>query len=76
MAALHTPRELEIIIKHELGREREVPDWLIVQIFRDGDSWRAGSRWRHRRHDEIAKQITARVSEISSQVAKQHRLIG
>lgn len=76
MAGLHTPRELELIIKHELSRERVVPDWLIVQIFRDGDSWRAGSRLRNHRPDEVAREVTARVSEIGSMVAKQHRLIG
>lgn len=51
MAGLHTPRELELIIKHELNQERELPDGLIVQIFRVGDGWRAGCWFRAARRD-------------------------
>lgn len=80
MAALHTPRELELIIKHELSRERELRDGLIVQIFRVGDGWRAGSRFRAGRQgyqpETMKAEISSRVSEIGSRVGKEHRLIG
>ena len=80
MAGLHTPRELELIIKHELSREREIPEELIVQIFRDGEGWRAGSRFRTSRHHghspTFTDEIAGRVAEIGSRVAKHHRLIG
>lgn len=80
MAGLHTPRELELIIRHELSRECEVPDELIVQIFRDGEDWRAGSRFRNTRHQgrsaSLADEMANRVAKIGRRVAKQHKLIG
>lgn len=79
MASLHTPRELELIIKHELSREREAPADLIVQIFRVGDNWRADSRFKAGRHyppEAYRREVSRRVSEIGAHVARDHRLIG
>lgn len=80
MASLHTPRELELIIKHELRRERDLPDGLIVQILRVGDGWRADSRFgvsrQNHQPDTMKAEISRRVAEIGSRIAKEHRLIG
>ena len=77
MSRTFTPRELELMVKHELAKEREIPDALMVQIVRVGDSWRATSRFKSHNHSaDVEQEIATRVGEIGYRFAKQHRLIG
>ncbi|MDB5619496.1 hypothetical protein [Tardiphaga sp.] len=74
----YTPRDLELMVKRELRKHHEIPEALIVEIMRDGPSWRAKARFKasddlpDTRKDEIA----ARVEQIGRQLAPRHAMVG
>jgi hypothetical protein len=73
---VYTPRELELMVMHELGKTEAATDAVLVQILRDGGSWRAEARFKNgvalSRKDEIASQVAA----IGSRIASKHNLLG
>ncbi len=73
------PSELELLIKQELRKMQEVPDALMVQIIRDGGSWRAETRFKvsHRGlSDDSKADLAAKVSGIGRRLAPSHPLVG
>ena len=76
--AKYTPNELELLIKHELRKTREIPEGLVVRILRNGGSWRAEAQMKashaHTVHD--ADELASAVTAAGDRLAPNHPLIG
>jgi hypothetical protein len=74
----YTPRDLELMVKRELRKHHEIPEALIVEIMRDGPSWRAKARFRA--HDDLPAthkdEIASRVAQIGKELAQRHAMVG
>jgi hypothetical protein len=74
-----TPSELELMVRQELRKSRDVSDAIMVQIFRHGPSWRAEARFKTSNRNllgDYKANIATKVAEIGEQLAPDHRLIG
>jgi hypothetical protein len=74
----YTPRDLELMVKRELRKHHEIPEALIVEIMRDGSSWRAKARFKASDDlpDTLKDEIAARVAQIGEQLASRHAMVG
>lgn len=76
VAAGFTPTDLELMIKHELRKDREVSEALLIRIIREGASWRAEARFKASHTGllgDYKASIAKRVTEIGEQLAPGHR---
>lgn len=73
-----TPSELELMVKQELRKSQDVSDALMVQIFRNGEAWRAEARFKTSNRSllgDYKANIASKVAKIGEQLAESHRLI-
>jgi|1185.fasta_scaffold203794_3 hypothetical protein len=78
MQAQFTPRELEILIRHEVEKTGLDPKGLRIQIKRMGSAWAPVCHFTETRDwDDREKQAVAGlVAEIGRVLAPEHTLIG
>jgi hypothetical protein len=76
----YIPSELELLVKQELRKTQEVPDALMIQIFRaEGGTWRAEARFKTSNRTllgDYKANIATKVAEIGARLALSHRLVG